>query len=290
MTTAFMQAIEQRSAAALASGDLLPITTEQTDMQDQGLHFLVRWVSTLAAKDATKVAMPGGPRDPNFNPFLHPDPELLIGPVGDHHVAILNKFPVCANHIVLACREFQEQLSPLALDDFAALATIMSANGGLGFYNGGAEGGASQRHKHVQWLPTAQDNASLQFLVASFPSDTPEHSVLTHPLLGFKHAFVKTQCGAGVATAASAASMHQAFDLACASLGLAVNDDGLLPPCNLLVEQGWLLLVPRSREHVCDVSVNALSYGGTLYVRHPEQVEPVRKMGPLAILAQAGIV
>ncbi|MBP6018644.1 MAG: phosphorylase [Burkholderiaceae bacterium] len=290
MTTAFMQVVEQRSVAALASGDLLPITTEQTDVLDQGLRFLVRWVSTLAAKDETKVAMPGGPRDPNFNPFLNPDPELLIGPVGDRHVAILNKFPVCANHVVLACREFQEQLSPLALDDFSALATVMSEDGGLGFYNGGTEAGASQRHKHVQWLPTAKGNASLQFLVAGFPSDTPEHGVLSHPLLAFQHAFVKTQCGLGVTTATSAASMHRAFQLACASLGLVTNDQGLLPPCNLLVEQGWLLLVPRLREHVGDVSVNALSYGGTLYVRHPEQVEPVRQMGPLAILTQAGIV
>lgn len=72
MTTAFMQAVEQRSATALASGDLLPIITEQVHIQDQGLSFVVRWVSTLAAKDTmaegttgsvkdtSKVAMPGG--------------------------------------------------------------------------------------------------------------------------------------------------------------------------------------------------------------------------------------
>lgn len=302
MTTAFMQTVKQRSATALASGDLLPIITEQIDIQEQGLSFVVRWVSTLAAKDATKegtanseqdttkVAMPGGPRDPDFNPFLNPDPELLIGPVGEHHVAILNKFPVCANHVVLACREFKEQLSPLALEDFSALATIMSGSGGLGFYNGGTQAGASQRHKHVQWLPTAEGNASLRFLVIDFPDDIPEHSVIKHPLFTFRHAFVKTQCGLGVAAATSAASMHKAFELASANLGFTVNSLGLLPPCNMLVEQGWMLVLPRQQEHVADVSVNALSYGGTLYVRQPEQVEPVRKMGPLAILSQAGIV
>ncbi len=133
-------------------------------------------------------------------------------------------------------------------------------------------------------------NASLRFLVKDLPADTPEYGVFTHPLLAFKHVFVKTQCGINTPIASSAVSMHKAFDLARASLGLVVNDQGLLPPCNLLIEQGWLMLLPRSREHVGDVSVNALSYGGTLYVRHPEQVEPVRQMGPLAVLAQAGIV
>ncbi|NYT66177.1 phosphorylase [Alcaligenaceae bacterium] len=293
MTTAFMQDVEQRSAAALASGDLQPIITEQTDIQDQGLPFAVHWVSTLAAKDASKgstsVAIPGGPRDPDFNPFLKPDPALLLGPIGGQHVAILNKFPLCANHIVLATNEFQEQRSPLTLEDCSVWATIMSANGGLGFYNGGTDAGASQRHKHVQWLPTAPGNASLRFLVSSLPSNAPEHSLHRHPLLAFKHAFVRVQCGLGVDAAVSAASMYQAFTLACDQLGLVVDDQGLLSPCNVVVEQGWLLLVPRVREHVGDVSVNALFYGGTIYIRQPQHIEPVRSMGPLAVLAQVGV-
>ncbi len=38
----------------------------------------VRWVFSLAVKDAAKVAIPGGPRDPDFNPFLNPDPALTV--------------------------------------------------------------------------------------------------------------------------------------------------------------------------------------------------------------------
>lgn len=287
MSTAFMQSVDQRSASARASGDLLPIDAEQTEIFDQGLPFIVRWVSSLSAKDAAKVAMPGGPRDPNFNPFLKPDPELVVGLVGDHHVAILNKFPVSDRHLVLARREFEEQLLPLALHDFAALAQIMSASGGLGFYNGGTEAGASQRHKHVQWIPTAPGNASLQFLVQGLPADTLEHGLVRHPGMSFPHAFVKTCGPVGHDQQTLALSMHQAFGLACDNLGLVPDASGLLSPCNMLVENGWLLVVPRRCEHVGDISVNALSYGGTLYVRHPEQVEPVRQLGPLNVLAQA---
>ncbi|HEY9278910.1 MAG TPA: phosphorylase, partial [Eoetvoesiella sp.] len=138
MTTAFMQAVDQRNNDARASGALQPIKAEQTEIADQGLPFTVRWVSSLSAKDDAKVSMPGGPRDPNFNPFLSPEPALTVGPIGEQHVAILNKFPVCDRHLVLARRQFEEQLLPLTLDDFTALALIMSESGGLGFYNGGA--------------------------------------------------------------------------------------------------------------------------------------------------------
>jgi ATP adenylyltransferase len=290
MSTAFMQSVEQRSAEALALGALQPIRAQETRMDDQGLPFIVRWVSSLSAKDTAKAMMPGGPRDPDFNPFLAPEPALTVGPIGAQHVAILNKFPICDYHLVLARREFEEQLLPLTPEDFRVLALIMSESGGLGFYNGGAAAGASQRHKHVQWIPDAPGNASLEFLVQGLPVGLPELAVAAHPKLPIRHAFVKALCGQGTPVDASAASLHRAFVVACERLGLVLDENGLLPPFNMLTENGWLLIVPRSHEYAHDVSVNALSYGGTLYVRHPEQVEPIRRVGPLRVLVQAACI
>ena len=182
MTNNWMKMIDACSAAALASGALQPVQVEQTEMEDGGMRFIVRWVSSLAVKDAAaKVAIPGGPRDPDFNPFLKPDPELTVGPIGDEHVVILNKFPLCERHLVLARREFEEQLLPLVRSDFAALAIIMAEAGGIGLYNGGTAAGASQRHKHVQWMPEAEGNASLQLFAPGLPADLPEQGVATHP-------------------------------------------------------------------------------------------------------------
>ena len=65
MSTPLMHAIDSRSASALASGDLVPVQSEQIEMDDGGMRFRVLWVASLAAKDATaQVAIPGGPRDP----------------------------------------------------------------------------------------------------------------------------------------------------------------------------------------------------------------------------------
>jgi ATP adenylyltransferase len=56
----------------------------------------------------------------------------------------------------------------------------------------------------------------------------------------------------------------------------------------MLAGQGWMLVVPRSMELVDGISVNALSYAGCIYVRTPEQIDVVRQIGPLGVLARAG--
>ena len=288
MTSTWMDAIDERSASALASGDLQPVEVEQIEMEDAGMRFIVRWVSSLAVKDAAKVAIPGGPRDPDFNPFLNPDPELTVGPLGEEHVVILNKFPLCDRHLVLARRSFEQQLLPMTRSDFAALATIIGEAGGTGLYNGGTAAGASQRHKHLQWIPGADGNAGLGFFSAGLPADLPEQGVATHASLAMKHCFVRVNCGVDVPVDAAAASLHAGFERACSALELAPGADGLLPPCNLLAGDGWLLMLPRSQEHFEGISISAVCFGGTLYTRTREQIEAIRRVGPLQALAAVG--
>lgn len=288
MSESWMEAVDACGATARASGALQPVQAEQTEIEEAGLRFIVRWVSSLAVKDAAKVAIPGGPRDPNFNPFLKPDPELTVGPLGDAHVVILNKFPLCDRHLVLARREFEEQLVPLSRGDFAALATIMAEAGGTGLYNGGTEAGASQRHKHVQWIPEAEGNASLRLFAGGLPAGLPEQGIARHPALAMRHVFVRVRCGRGVSVDEAADSLLAGCRAACDELGLFPDAAGLLPPFNLLAGEGWLLVIPRSRECFEGISISAVCFGGTLYTREPEQIESIRRVGPLQALAAVG--
>ncbi len=283
----FLQAVDQSRDTALAAGALVPNRSECVTMDDHGLQFSVCWVAVLSDKDASKPVMPGGPRDPNFNPFLPPDPLLTVGKAGEHHNVVLNKFPVCDRHLVVARTTFEEQRLPLDLNDFRALAGIFSQCGGFGFYNGGAEAGASQRHKHVQWTPHAPGNPGLAYLAKGLPQALPEHAIIRHPAFRFRHVFVRTVSGRDVDPEQSAHSLYQAFQLACRTLHLEPDEQGLLPPCNMLADDGWMLLVPRRQEHAYEVSVNAPSYGAVLYVRGPDQIDAIRKVGPLAVLAEA---
>ena len=76
---------------------------------------------------------------------------------------MLNKYPVIPEHFILATRAFKEQTHLLEEDDLAAvLACLQAWRLGDGphskrklfaFFNSGEHSGASQSHRHVQFLP-----------------------------------------------------------------------------------------------------------------------------------------
>ena len=280
MSSPLMHRVDSCATAAISEGALVPIDSHEYSLESDGLPFRVRLVKALQKKQA----LPGGPRDPDFNPFLPPEPALTVGQVGERHVAVLNKYPVSPRHLVLARTEYADQQTPLDIDDFRALAHLLSDTGGLGFHNGGAPAGASQKHKHVQWIPAQEDNAGLNMFRAGLTPDAREHTVFIHLQLPLRHCFVKVQAGAGVDEEASAASMLEGYRLALEAMGLEADEAGHMPPSNLLVQDGWMLLVPRSKEHFAGVSLNALSFGGIFYVKDETQVQAIRDAGPLEAL------
>lgn len=284
MSPDFMQQVDRRISGALGSGALQPMDADAVTLDDDGLAFVVRWPSANALKSTTPPPPPGGPRDPDFNPFLPPDPELTIGPVGKHHVAILNKFPVCARHLVIARTTFQEQQAGPAEDDFRAMAALLSSHGGLGFYNCGTAAGSSQPHKHVQWVPVDDDVITLRRYTDVFNEGLDDLTLLRHPGLPMRHCFVRVLAGEGIPTDESAHSLQAAYTMVQNQMGLHPDDKGLLPPFNLLVEEGWMLVVPRRQEHFEDISLNSLSYAGLFVVQRPEQVDAIRRHGPLHAL------
>lgn len=277
--------IKLKSDAALAAGAIVPMQSEEALIAEGGRDFIVRWISSLAKKDS---AMPGGVRDPNFNPFLSPEPALTVGDLGEH-VVILNKFPVCLHHLVLARKVFQEQLTPLDWHDFFAMATFLSLAGGLGFYNGGAIAGASQRHKHVQWIPADKGNARLHIWANDLPQNPALGDVAHVAALAVKHAFVFVGELQNQAPAKLADRLLAAFQQACKVLQVTPDADGFLPPLNVLVGDGWLLLVPRAEEKSQGISVNAVNFGGTIFVREVAQLETIRAHGVLNLLTDVGV-
>jgi ATP adenylyltransferase len=59
-------------------------------------------------------------------------------------------------------------------------------------------------------------------------------------------------------------------------------------PYNLLVTRRWMLVVPRSREHFDSISVNALGFAGSLFVRNQRELDLVRKTRPMNVLREVG--
>ncbi|KWR91604.1 ATP adenylyltransferase family protein [Cupriavidus sp. IDO] len=279
-------AVMRQTAHALRIGALCPIETVQSTIEDGGVRFLVRQVSSLARKDkARRGGSAGG------NPFLPYDPKLFVAEISDTHVALLNKFNVIDHHLLVITRLFEAQESLLTVADFGALLACMGEFASVGFYNGGQAAGASQSHKHLQIvpLPLAEDGPPMP-ISPLLASARIAGSTGTVAGLAFPHAFAPLDL--------SVAPMDQMARMAweryrslLAAVGVdAVDLDGELrqsAPYNLLVMSEGLLLVPRSRECVEGISVNALGYAGSLFARDAAQMRTIGSIGPMNILGRA---
>ncbi len=77
------------------------------------------------------------------------------------------------------------------------------------------------------------------------------------------------------------------------SIGLNTPDASRLvvqsrPYC-LIVTREWMLVVPRSQEFFDGISLNALAYAGSLFVRDQEEFERLRFVGPMKALASVAV-
>jgi len=203
-------AVDEKTRCALETGALQPIETEQTVLEDGGVPFLVRAVSSLARKDeerSSRLAADSGGRGRPENPFLPPDPDLTVAEVSPTHLAVLNKFNVIERHLLVVTRAFEHQETLLTEGDFRALFTCMAELGGLGFYNGGAVAGASQEHKHLQLVPL--------FPLEGGPGIPMERlfggSGPRCPGLPFAHAFGRLGASIPAAPGEAAAEAHRLY-------------------------------------------------------------------------------
>jgi sulfate adenylyltransferase (ADP) / ATP adenylyltransferase len=61
-----------------------------------------------------------------------------------------------------------------------------------------------------------------------------------------------------------------------------------LPYC-LLVSRDWMLLVPRSREHFEDISINSLAFAGSFFVRNEQQLDRLKAFGVMNALRSVAL-
>ena len=285
--------IESVSATALASGALLPIATSWEFVEEKRVQFFVRVLANIQRKNDQRAkeergAAAGRP----FNPFLPYEQALFVADVSETHVAILNKFNVVDNHLLIVTREFEQQRALLTLPDFEAWWRCLGEYESLGFYNGGPEAGASQLHKHLQLVPLPLvpqgPPVPIEPLLAGVRGTAGNEMI---PGFDFVHSFARL----GEPTSESGAA-REAFERYAAMLGTV----GLRPPSGsgadlqsapycLLATREWLLLVPRSREFFGSISVNALGFAGALLVRDEEQLRALRAAGPFTALRQTAL-
>ena len=261
--------VQDAMRRALADGALQPIETQTILLDSDGVRFVLRTVSSLARKDeAGHVAAAS-------DPLGDYDGSLFVGDLAPSHYVLLNKFQLLAGHVLLVTRSFERQERLLTVEDFAALVTCLSEVDGLAFYNGGAEAGASQRHKHLQLVPLP--------LARESPDEVPMERVFASGArLPFRHAFARL---APQATAPELHALYRELLHRCGIFAVAAEEGEVQSaPYNLLVRRGWMLVVPRSRACFESIAVNGLGFAGSLFLRSQEELDRVHAIGPMQVL------
>jgi len=282
-TVSLLQQLRERSRDALASGALQPIETDARVVEDGGISFVVRVLGNLKRKAAAAQSA----RDPFLPPY---EPDLYVGEVAATHVALLNKYNVLPHHLLLVTRDYEPQTQLLNRGDLAALLWALSQVDGLGFYNGGAEAGASQTHKHLQLVPRplADVGPPVPF-EPWFERHAPQRLCAAVPGLAFRHAVTPVPGHWWQTPQRAADAAYKTYRALLSACALGSDGPVQSAPYNLLLTRRWMWLVARSCEAYADIPVNALGFAGALLVNSEARLATLAGLGPMRVLAGVGM-
>ncbi|KAF3482073.1 Ap4A phosphorylase II [Arthroderma uncinatum] len=175
--------VGRRFTTAKKAGSLVFSQTEVTSLRSSSVPFQLRYCPALAVKPTnntppqpTSTSSEDAKPKPKIDPFENPHTDLLIAQIpasSPSHILVLNKFPVIPNHFILATKDFKPQTHLLEANDLHAAFTCLKEwekpadeQGGredtqavkqqkrlFAFFNSGEHSGASQPHRHLQFLP-----------------------------------------------------------------------------------------------------------------------------------------
>ena len=268
--------VKQTTEKAILTGALQSIPTDYETIAESGILFIVRILINLVRKDRAKQK-----KGKDFNPFLPYEKDLFVADITDTHLCLLNKYNVVENHLLIITRAFFEQETLLDLSDFIALWTSLAQIDGLAFYNAGKDAGASVKHKHLQLIPTKNNNlkipiepiikkAGVTDTIAEFP---------------FVHSFSKLNFNWQESIYEAAAKTLEIYDRLLERVNIFSREDNKQShPYNLLMTREWMLIIPRDRESYRSISINSLGFAGALLVRDRAQLQLVKEISPMHIL------
>ncbi|KAH9868700.1 hypothetical protein J1614_007772 [Plenodomus biglobosus] len=325
--------VEAKFLTAKASTSLLFSPTEVAIIRTlAGIPFQLRYCPTLAKKPVVNQAEPKTRQ--KIDPFENPPPALHIADIpvtNPSHLLVLNKFPIISEHFILATKSNKKQTHLLEQDDLEATYACLEAwrdeSGSkqkrlFAFFNSGEHSGASQPHRHVQFLPlenmSGEDVASSWDLLADIILSTPKaepqggyDGLFQHPNLPFVHfaqAFGPEPSGSQLLqtytsvynAAKSAVDGFIASNPGQLALHSTEDADSSIS-YNLAMTTHGMVILPRRCEgaRISDedgsdvgfVALNGTTLGGTLMVKHLAEWDLLRKRPQLLdhILSEIGL-
>lgn len=274
------QSISRKFNEALANGSLIFTPTTIHTIQDS-IPFQVRFAPSLNRKPKPSV------KDKvSINPFLPPDPNLLVGSTQNHNL-VLNKYCISRDHLLITTKEFVPQMTQLDICDFEVIFKIMKDIDELVlfFYNCGSKSGASVNHKHIQMLCCKDDGIPINDYILNSIRD----GVFQLEIYKFVHACCKIDFEKSTPESLDQ-DLTKLLEHVHARLGrpytrtqLAEEPEDFI--CyNLLFTHKWMMVVPRSAEAFGNCNLNSVGYSGMILAKSQDELQFIQNIGPMQIL------
>ncbi|KAF8575102.1 HIT-like protein [Ramaria rubella] len=290
---------------ALASGDVLFFPSTIHSHSDSGVQFELRLCPALQQKPKLSAEGTSARYDPFAPPYI---PKLLVGELTtdeEEYVVLLNKYSIVPNHFLLVSKDFQSQSSPLLPPDLLQAYLLLnearrSGQTYVGFFNCGDLSGASQHHKHLQFIPVDEGGPPVEKLAKSQVVEVPTEPFSIGALPYTNYVFRLPPSLSSFSPKSIMNTLSQAFlqllDLVIMAVRLNPSHPSGPPSYNVIMTLEHLHVIPRSKEKCilgktgeC-VSVNALGYAGMLLVKTSAEMEAVKEEGLGKILSEVGLL
>lgn len=309
---------------SLDSKDILFFPSTVTKHVDLGVEFEITLCPALQKKPQQlltpdpSIAEPlvadaglalQGDAGKKYDPFMPPySPNMHVGDLqdsdGQEYVVLLNKYSVVPEHFLLITKDFQSQSSPLMPPDLVQtylllIAANKAGKSTLAFYNCGDNSGASQPHKHVQFISVEDGGPPIEQLARLVSLDTPEKPFSLTKLPYANHVF-RFPAHLSSYSADKLNSMLSTVFLSLLDLCIStIRHDPEYPPgrpsYNVLMTLEHMHLIPRRKDtHVLietgeKLNVNALGFAGMLLVRSDKESNALKIEGIGKILRSVGL-
>ncbi|KAI6134524.1 ATP adenylyltransferase-domain-containing protein [Pisolithus croceorrhizus] len=304
--------------AALSSGDLYFFQSETHLKEDIGIEFEIRVCPALQKKPEQRDGQILVSQEPSVATTGQPDPfappyslNLHVGDLAlddeDHtaeYVVLLNKYCVVPHHFLLVTKEFRPQTSPLLPSDlvhiYQLLLAARRANKSLiAFYNCGINSGASQPHKHVQFIEVERDGPPLEKITRNLKIEASGRPFTFQSLPYANHIFRLPALSLDSTPAQLRETLFPPFysllDLVISTVRHDPAYPSGSPSYNVILTLEHMHLIPRRYETYTIpgtdtvIHVNSLGYAGMMLVKSHSDLEEIKKVGPAEILRGVGV-
>ncbi|EFI28156.1 hypothetical protein CC1G_14183 [Coprinopsis cinerea okayama7 len=313
-----IQKIPTAFESARESGDLFYFPSTVVKHNELGVEFEITLCPALQHKPALPTPHfesvengdAGTPANKKFDPFAPPyNPQLYVGDIvdeltEDRFAILLNKYTVVPQHFLLVTKEFSSQASPLLPSELVQTYRLLAAARQAGkhffaFYNCGDNSGASQPHKHVQFIPTATASGPpIETLArrAQIESQGRPFALTSLPYASHTFRFppdLSSYSAEEIEGILSSAFM-QLLDLTISTIRHDPDYPTGRPSYNAILTLDHLHLIPRKQEnHTLSngekLSVNSLGFAGMLLVKSDAELEVVKQETVGKILRGVGL-